>query len=157
MVPAPEPLADSAATALALDLLGCYAGTARIVEALAAAYRFDVLYFWQPTIGASPKPLTAFEEYELDPAGDAKKFPHARALERVAMRHVDSAMIPVAGARFRNLGGLFTGDTVTIWMDYVGHISEEANRRVADQIAAPVIELLGRPRLTASSGVRSAY
>lgn len=144
LVPKPAPMPDSAISALARDMVGCYAATAQIVEALAQAYGFEVLYFWQPTIGASEKPLTRFEQYELDPEWDASKFPLARPIERASMRYVDGAMAPIAGPRFHNLGALFTGDTATIWMDYVGHISEAANRRVADRVAAPVIEILGR-------------
>ena len=139
----PRTVDDSTAAALARDAVGCYAATAEIVEALSRSYGFQVLYFWQPTIGASAKPLTPFEQYELDPPdGDIDGVPTARPIERASMRYVDSAMSGVAGDRFHNLGALFARDTASVWLDFIGHITEDANRAVAAQIAAPVLERL---------------
>ena len=142
-VPPARSVDDSTAAALARDAVACYAGTAEVVEALARAYGFQVLYFWQPTIGASEKPLTAFERYELDPPdGDIDGVPIARPIERASMRYIDSAMGAVAGDRFHNLGALFAGDTATVWLDFIGHITERANQVVAGRIAEPVYRQL---------------
>ena len=51
-------------------------------------------------------------------------------------------MAPVAGPRFRNLTGIFAGDTAATWLDYVGHLTERSNAKVAHAMVGPIADAL---------------
>jgi hypothetical protein len=127
---------------LAERTVACYAATAGVVEALSRQYGFTVLYFWQPMPGATDKVLTPFERTFLaEPERDGFHEFIPR-LDSLATAQISTAMLPVAAERFNNLGGLFSGDTATVWMDFVGHITERANEIAVSRIAPRVLAAL---------------
>ncbi len=132
--------------ASAHGVVDCYARTAQLVEILAAKYGFRVLYFWQPTPGTSPKPLTSYEVAVMDTMSADPLRRVLRSLNRHSAAEIDSAMKPVAGDRFRNLATLFSGDTGTVWLDYVGHVTERANARIANAMVVPIAQALAQAR-----------
>ena len=132
--------------AVAHGVVDCYARTAQIVELLAVKYGFRVLYFWQPTPGTSPKPLTSYEVAVMDTMSADPLRRVLRSLNRHAAAEIDSAMKPLAGDRFRNLAPVFSGDTATVWLDYVGHVTERANTRIANAMVVPIAQALAQPR-----------
>ncbi|MEP6571451.1 MAG: SGNH/GDSL hydrolase family protein [Gemmatimonadota bacterium] len=130
---------------LATGVVRCYARTAGLVEALSREYGFRALYFWQPMPATSPKPATVFEQPELDTLVHDGLREHIRSLDRIASAAIDSAMTPIAHERFHNLSALFTGDTATVWMDFIGHITERANGVVVGRMIDPVAQALEAP------------
>jgi hypothetical protein len=130
---------------LAAGVVDCYARTAALVEALSREYGFRALYFWQPMPATSPKPATEFEKPELDTLVRDGLREHIRSLDRTASAAIDSAMAPIAGDRFHNLSALFTGDSLTVWMDFIGHITERANGVVVGRMIDPIVAELRTP------------
>lgn len=132
--------------AVAERMVACYAQTARLAESLARDYGFRILYFWQPMPGTTTKRLTPFESTFLAPTKPDGFREYVPALARGTSRQVDAAMAQVAAGRFHNLSALFTGDTSTVWMDFVGHITERANLIAADRMVGPVLAELNSSR-----------
>jgi hypothetical protein len=130
------------------------AGPERVCGAVAAHYRtialagaavgsglgFSVYHFLQPVHAASGKTRSAWE----------RGLPNAAALGR-CLRSIDSAMADRAGGAFHSLLGLFDADTATVFMDEHAHLTEAANRRVAERIADVIIPALGRARTQLAS------
>ncbi len=128
--------------AIAHGIVDCYARTAALVEALAGTYGFQVLYFWQPTPASTTKPFTAFEAALVDTSSTEPVHVMLRTLNRRAAATIDSAMQPIVGRRFRNLSGALDGDTATVWLDFIGHVTERANAVIAGAMVAPIQEAL---------------
>ena len=108
------------------DFVASYLATVGIVEALAKAYGFQVLYIWQPTLSGSPKTFTPYEKWLIDGVkGD--RFQNDRLhLHRSLPPMLDSAMRPMVGERFVDLSRLFTGDPSPVYVDQTGHTTEYA-------------------------------
>ena len=130
---------------LAHRLVDCYARTAVPLEALSRLYGFRVLYFWQPNPRTTAKPLTTYEVAVLDTLSHDAMHRMLRSVDRLATAQMDSAMKPIVGDRFRNLAGLFNGDTSTVWLDFIGHVTERANGRIAGAMVPPIAEALSAP------------
>lgn len=127
---------------VAHSLVDCYARTAVPLEALGRLYGFQVLYFWQPTPRTTSKPLTTYEVAVLDTLSHSAMNRMLRAVDRRVTVQMDSAMKPIAGERFQNLVGLFKGDTSTVWLDFIGHVTERSNTKIAAAMAGPIAKAL---------------
>jgi hypothetical protein len=68
------------------------------------------------------------------------------AVQQQCAAVVDSAMGGRLGHTYFPLAGLFDQEAGTVFMDEYGHITEAANRRVADTIAAVLRRVL-RPQV----------
>lgn len=139
--------ADQVRATPELDALGrgvvdCYARNVRLIEALAAGYGFTALYFWQPTPSATAKPLTPFERRIADSTSTDGLRPYLWVMNRVTARGIDSALAPLVPGRHFNLAGLFNGDSGSVWLDYLGHLTERANRSVAMAMVPPILARL---------------
>lgn len=124
------------------DIVHTYGSTAELVEALGEAYGFTPLYFWQPTLHSTRKPLSSFERSLWGTLeGDA----YTRTLIRVH-RLVPSRLASLRatlGDRLVDISGLFSRDTATVYLDVIGHTTEVGSAAVAGEIAArlaPVLE-----------------
>ena len=141
-----KPLRDLQETpelrAVGHGIVDCYARNAGLIDALGREFGFHALYFWQPTPSSAPKPLTAFERAVTDSTRLGGLHPYLWVLNRIAAREIDSAMTPLVGARFRSLSGVFAGDSGAVWLDYVGHLTERANSKVAAAMVGPVVRAL---------------
>jgi hypothetical protein len=103
-----------------------YTANVRLVEALAKEYGFTPIYVWQPTLHTSTKPLTRFEQRLMH---SIKADPFNSRLREVHLAipfMLDSIMPRIAPGRFVNAADLFDGDTTHIYVDRVGHNTEEA-------------------------------
>jgi hypothetical protein len=119
---------DSAARALT----AVYAENARLIEALAKAYGFTPIYVWQPSLHATAKQVTPYEARLLQ-ALDADPFQHhLRELHRIVPRMLDSAMASLAPGRFVDDATLFKGDTLAVFVDQVGHNTEQSVPAIVD-------------------------
>jgi hypothetical protein len=140
---ATPPPAGPSAPELARQLVESYTGTVREVEALAKAYGFQTLYVWQPALHGTVKPLTPFEQ-RLVAGIERVPFQQERRTIHVAVPSMlDSAMAPVAGARFVDLSGLFTGYAGPVFVDDIGHTTESAIPAIVDGFWKPLGGLLG--------------
>jgi hypothetical protein len=119
---------DSAARALT----AVYAENVRLVEALAKAYGFTPVYVWQPNLHATTKQVTPYEARLLQ-ALDADPFQHhLRELHRLVPHMLDSAMAALAPGRFIDDVTLFKGDTLAVFVDQVGHNTEQSVPAIVD-------------------------
>jgi lysophospholipase L1-like esterase len=100
-------------------------------EALGRGFGFPVLYVLQPHSAVSKKRLTRWEAGLQVPR-----------LVPLCMASIDSALADRRGTSFLSLASLFDADTETVFLDEAAHITEAANRRVAERIADVVTRLL---------------
>ncbi len=127
-------------------VLACYAGTMQLIEHLGRDHGFVPLYFWLPSPVTSRRLLTRFELAVVDTMRMADQYPYVRVLTRLAASDVDSLLGPRAPGRFHNLAHVFDGDTATVFMDYVGHVTERAAGREAEAMAGPIADALRSAR-----------
>lgn len=110
-----------------------YRRIAGLAQGIATAEGFRVGYFLQPVHTASSKPLTTWE----------RGLPRQQSLA-ACMTSIDSAMADRRGTTFFPLVDLFDGDTATVFVDENAHLTEAANRKVAERIAATIAPWLVR-------------
>jgi hypothetical protein len=113
---------------------GYYRRVTLSVEAMGKEWGFPALYLQQPTHSTTHKPLTPWE----------KTLVPARTLAPCAAS-LDSAMADRTGKTYFSLAGLFDADTASVFVDEHAHITEAANRQVAERIADLVAPLLQHP------------
>ena len=116
------------------SIVQMYAGNARVVEALAAAYGFEVVYVWQPTLLSTTKPLTAREKFLVVPAERDSMYKRMREVHVAVPPLLRAAMTPIAGSRFIEATPLFSDDSLDVYVDIIGHTYERANPRIVDAI-----------------------
>jgi hypothetical protein len=112
---------------------GYFRNVAVSVEALGQQWDFPTLYLQQPIHATTHKRLTPWE----------KTLYQGRSLAPCAAS-IDSAMADRTGRSYFSLAGLFDADTVSVYVDEHAHITEDANREVAERIADLVAPLLQR-------------
>ncbi len=122
---------------------GYYRNVALSVEALGKQWGFPALYLQQPIHATTHKRLTPWEHTLYQ----------GRSLAPCAAS-LDSAMADQAGHTYFSLAGLFDADTVSVYVDEHAHITEDANRKVAERIADLVAPLLQRPATASLPAVR---
>jgi len=103
-----------------------YVENARMIESLAKTYGFTPIFVWQPTIHASEKVFTPFEQRLVSRIKSDSLQSRLQQVHRAVLPMLDSAMAVVAPGRFVNEGGLFKGDTLPVFTDQVGHNTEAA-------------------------------
>jgi lysophospholipase L1-like esterase len=140
---------------LARETIRRYAGNVRLGEALGAAYRFEVLYYWQPILTSKEPPLTEFEAAIM--RSMARDLPSLEGFARSVYASVRDAPALAMDHRFRDLSRAFTARDAVFW-DWC-HITEAGNRRIADEIGRDVRALVatravGAARADADSGFR---
>jgi hypothetical protein len=129
--PAP-PLTFISADSAARSTVRVYVENMRIVEALAKAYGFQAIYVWQPSIHSTPKPLTKYEDrlvkrIKLDDFQN-----RTRETQLAIPPLVDSAMAAIAPGRFIDATSLFKGDTMSVFVDRIGHNTEASVPKIVD-------------------------
>lgn len=135
IITTPPPVRGGAAQ-ICGPVAGYYRRVVTLAEGIAATHRFRIGYFLQPVHVSSQKPPTRWEQ----------SLPKQRSLA-ACMSSIDSAMVDRRGRTFFSLVDLFDRDTVTVFVDENAHITEAANRKVAERIAATIA-----PWLADSSG-----
>lgn len=122
-----------------------FAKVSRQVEELGAAGGFPVVYFQQPMLATTKKPLTAWEH----------TIPPRPAVHECA-DSIDAAMADRAGRSYFSLRSVFDFDTASAFIDEHGHITEAANGEVAEQIATVIAPILMARQAAAGHGPASA-
>lgn len=120
--------ADSAAR----SALRAYVNNVRMIEALGAQFGFRTVFVWQPNVHTSAKKLNAFEQ-RLRTRIERDAF-HSRIQQthRILPPMLDSAMKEVAPTQFVNASGLFAGDTLPVFTDWLGHNTEVSVPHIVD-------------------------
>jgi lysophospholipase L1-like esterase len=114
------------------SMVGTYLGNYKLVEALAQAYGFKFLFFWQPQVAVGTKPLTS-EELEmrrgLDP--DLIEFYEStyRRVQQVAKKYENLYYI----------ADTFDSSDFQIYIDQV-HVTPVGNRLIAERIFRIIME-----------------
>jgi hypothetical protein len=120
--------------ALARDVIGVYRANLRLVRALAGAYGFTPVFFWQPTI-ASKKTKSPDE---VRWARDHTRDPQSRVLLHEAIIAERRRCHELADADDAiDLSPLFDGWTGPVYIDLY-HLSEPANAAVAEAMLPAV-------------------
>jgi lysophospholipase L1-like esterase len=132
--PADRDAPASAQTTMRPGLAGAvvaeYAHTVRVVESLAAAYRFRPLFYWQPLVWDKRR-LTPYEGAEADRDAAFGRFWRQVASEVAASSELSN--VP----DFHNLERLFADRSEPLFIDF-SHVSEQGNALVAERMAADV-------------------
>jgi lysophospholipase L1-like esterase len=109
-----------------------YVENVRIMEALARTYGFTPIYVWQPTLHATQKKLTPFEERLMSRIRSDAFQRRLQSTHLAVLPLLDSAVATVAPGRFVNEGRLFQGDSLPVFTDQVGHNTERSIPAIVD-------------------------
>lgn len=129
---------------ISADVEQTYLRTVEWVEGLARQFGFTAIYFWQPTLHSTMKPLTPYER------GLAASYRHTSFGRQLVAVHraVPARLRPAAEAlvpgRFVDLSALFTRDTETVYIDDIGHTTETASATIASAMAPSLARVLQR-------------
>lgn len=122
---------------LCREIAGSYERQVRALSAVAAAFRFEAIFLWQPMLATTSKQQTAWERRL---SGDSAW----GGMVRRCTAAVDSALASAPVVSYYPLHGLFDRDSTDVFIDNFGHVTERANGLVADSIASLVALRLGR-------------
>ncbi|MEO7458052.1 MAG: SGNH/GDSL hydrolase family protein [Gemmatimonadaceae bacterium] len=126
------PLTYVSADVAARGTVGVYAENMRIVEGLAKIHGFTAVYVWQPSVHSTEKTLTPFEA-RIAKQIEGSDFEHRiQETQRIIPGMLDTAMAGVAPGRFVDASGLFKGDTMSVYVDRIGHNTEASVPRIVD-------------------------
>src|SRR2546430_6072 len=85
------------------------------------------------------KPLAPYERVVRDSI-EADPFQRRlRAVDVAAAAEIDAVMADMAPERFVNLTHMFDEDTATVFIDDLGHATEQANGEVAARMLGPLL------------------
>ena len=133
----PRPVGEPTAATeeLAADVVGAYLSNLASAESLAAAFGFELRFFWQPHILVGDRTLEG-EELALVNGLDwvLELTPERVALFEAVYGRIARAALEEP--RLHDLSGAFDDLDETIWIDTWGHVTPAGNRAVARAIAA---------------------
>ena len=115
------------ANAVCPEVVSYYRNLVAVGEALGRTNHFPVVFLWQPLLANTSKPLTPWERA-------ASADPAYIAMLRRCTGVADSLLDDRRGVTYFPLHDLFDQDSATVFIDQYGHITEDANRKVADFI-----------------------
>jgi hypothetical protein len=121
------------------EVAGSYARQAHALSAVAEAFRFQALFFWQPMRATTNKPLSAWER-------GTSRNEVWREMVRRCTAATDSALASESSVAYYPLHGIFDRDSGDVFTDDFGHLTERGNGVIATRIAALVAERLGPSR-----------
>ncbi len=108
-----------------------YKQLTRTVEGIADAYGFTPVFLWQPALGTTHKRLGPNETK----VAASPTEPTFNETVRVCSQLTDSLMSGRAGTTYFALHDLFDRDTVDVFLDHYGHVTEEGDAKIAHRIA----------------------
>lgn len=130
-----EDLGPERAEIIIAKAAATYRGNMELVRHLAAAYGFQYVFYWQPTVFEKENP-TSHEKSEYE------KQRHLAPLIREAYRRLsDLACASKDQENFRGLQGVFSQETNSVYIDWI-HLSEKGNEIVAREISAQIAALV---------------
>jgi lysophospholipase L1-like esterase len=144
---ASPPLTFISADSAARSTVRIYAENMRMVEALSKAYGFEAIYVWQPTVHATQKTLTPFEDRIVRRIKQDEFQLRTRGTQLAIPPIVDSAMATIAPGRFVNAISLFAGDTMSVFVDRIGHTTEASVPKIVDAFWPALEAAVNRSRV----------
>jgi hypothetical protein len=102
---------------------------------LGQAWAFDVLFVQQPTHATTRKSLTAFEKSFMGPDWHVK-------YTRDCADAIDSALAAKRGTSYASYASMFDDVSESVFLDRFGHVTEVANRRIADALVREIVARL---------------
>jgi len=142
---APLPTDDAA---LARQAVRTYFANVRLVRALAREYGFEVVFIWQPLLPYKD-PMGRWERGLYEQLGKQAAF-YKEGNEEFRRVHGHNARAGV-----HDLSRMFAGQTQDVFWDLC-HVSESANRQIADRIAELISPLVARAAASRPSVGRRA-
>ena len=127
--------------ALCADVARYYHGIARATDAMGREWEFPVIHVLQPFHSASHKVPTAWERTLGGPVIWAQ-----------CTRVIETEMAGEGG--FISMTGIFDADTTTVFVDAHAHVTEAANRQIAERIVDALMPLLTQPEPAAAPMTR---
>jgi len=121
-----------------------YANMHRTSMGLGSAWGFDVLFVQQPMHATTRKALTPFEKSFMGPDWHVQ-------YTRDCAEAIDSALAPARGTSYQSYASIFDGVTESVFLDRFGHVTEVANRRIANALVGEIATRLNRQSATLSS------
>jgi lysophospholipase L1-like esterase len=113
--------------AIAQRALRCYLENVRLIEALGREYRFQPVFFWEPTIATGHKPLSPTEQAAQDAAH--KGFPGLDEANQAAY----AMLQPDCHAPIFCIADALDHATGTVYFDE-NHVTAEGNRLIAERM-----------------------
>jgi hypothetical protein len=134
-------VSDETIDRLAQDTVERYVANIRIVASLSRQYGFCPFFFWQPIVFTKP----VLVEVERE---EARRFAWSERMFRAVYDRIRASPELKTETAFHDLSGIFGGTGGLVFIDYC-HTTERANERIAEAMAARVIEGLRRIDATA--------
>ncbi|MGE0814139.1 MAG: hypothetical protein AB7O93_12415 [Vicinamibacterales bacterium] len=125
-----------------------FVDTATSVAGLGTAWGFDVLFVQQPNHAATRKRPTAFEATFMGPDEET-------AWTKECSAAIDTAMA-ASPVPFLSHGAIFDDVAETVFLDRFGHVTEDANDRIAASLAAEIARRLAPPSAAAPASAPAA-
>lgn len=129
-------------SALAIEILEANSRTARVATSMAEGVRAKTLFYWQPTIHTTEKRLSPFESRMLEQMISDPYHSQFLNLHRLIAARLEAPPSPQEYAPLRSLSRIFSGDTLPVFADMIGHTYERANEAIAQVIARDIARLL---------------
>ncbi len=128
---------------LARDIVTNYRAVFDAACALATANGFHVLFYWQPTIHTTGKPLTSYERALVERLEGDPVQARATALHgAVAAELARSGPVSRPCGSLHTLAQLFDDEESLVFVDFIGHTHSGPVARVADTLAADILAAL---------------
>lgn len=124
---------------------GSYARQVEMFDGISTSNGFRSVFFWQPMRATTGKRQTSWERQ----IGAGESWSR---MIRQCTKSVDSALARLPSLLYVPLHALFNDHSETIFLDDYGHMTEQANRIVADRVAGMMAEKLGPPVRSEASG-----
>ena len=129
----------AAGPALCPQVAGQYVALTRAIAALGREFHFRPVFIWQPMLATTRKPLGPFERTVPDD-------PVLRSMLVRCSALVDSLMAGRRDAPFYDLRDVFDGDSMDVFWDHAGHVTEHGNQVIAERIARIIGPLVDSAR-----------
>lgn len=149
--PPPGPTTDS----LTRDIARTYLATVDLVEALAQRYGFVPIYIWQSSLHATRKQLTPFERELMTSIDRSPVYRQMKVVHLALPAILDTAMARKASGRFVDEEGLFAGDTMSVYGDFIGHVFEQGVPYIVNGFWEPLRGALATKPSTQSDGLKA--
>jgi lysophospholipase L1-like esterase len=134
-------------SSLATSVVDTYRSNIDIVRALGVHYRFQHLFYWQPTV--FDKTL----QTEFEAAEQVRLAPVAAFSREVRLALSRSDLASASGYSFADLGPIVAGVREPVFVDWC-HLGEFGNEIIARRMAADVFAVMTREERSAGSGAR---
>ena len=121
-------------------------------RALGAEFGFEPVFFFQPTLALSKKPLGPWERELVGEPGPLGE--RVQALLPTCAHAIDERLAHAPD--FIALHALFDGASRDVFLDHFGHVGEAANETIARAITQRLIPILRAAEARAASGQGAA-